>query len=126
MTRQPATRLLLVEDNPGDARLLREMLSEPGTHRTSVTHVQQMSEAGVYLADNAVDIVVLDLGLSDAQGLDAVRQAHRMAPRVPLVVLTGMDDESLAAQALKEGAQDFLIKGEIVNRGRLPAIRYAV
>ena len=72
-----------------------------------------MSDAEKHLAEHAVDIILLDLGLPDAQGLEAVRRAHAAAPRVPLVVLTGLDDESLAAQALQEGAQDYLIKGQI-------------
>ena len=72
-----------------------------------------MGEAEKYLAEHAVDIILLDLGLPDAQGLDAVRRAHAAAPRIPLVVLTGLDDETLAAQALQEGAQDYLIKGQI-------------
>ena len=75
---------------------------------------------------HAVDIILLDLGLPDAQGLEAVRRAHAAAPRVPLVVLTGLDDESLAAQALQEGAQDYLIKGQIETRGLLRALRYAI
>ena len=74
---------------------------------------------------NAVDIILLDLGLPDAQGLGAIRRAHAAAPRVPLVVLTGLDDKSLAEQALQEGAQDYLIKGQIEARGLLRALRYA-
>ena len=69
---------------------------------------------------------MLDLGLPDAQGLGAVKQIHAAAPRIPLVVLTGLDDESLAAQALQEGAQDYLIKGQIETRGLLRALRYAI
>ena len=69
---------------------------------------------------------MLDLGLPDAHGLAAVRRAHTVAPRVPLVVLTGMDDEVLASQALQEGAQDYLIKGQIDARGLLRSLRYAV
>ena len=118
--------LLLVEDNPGDARLLREMFNEQGSHDTELTHVETMSDAEKHLAEHAVDIILLDLGLPDAQGLEAVRRAHAAAPRVPLVVLTGLDDESLAAQALQEGAQDYLIKGQIETRGLLRALRYAV
>ena len=72
------------------------------------------------------DVILLDLGLPDAQGLGAVRRAHAAAPRIPLVVLTGMDDDSLAAQALQEGAQDYLVKGQIETRGLLRALRYAV
>ena len=102
------------------------MFNEQGSHDTELTHVECMSEAEKHLAEHAVDIILLDLGLPDAQGLAAVRRAHAVAPRVPLVVLTGLDDEALAAQALQEGAQDYLIKGQIEPRGLLRALRYAV
>jgi diguanylate cyclase (GGDEF)-like protein/PAS domain S-box-containing protein len=125
--------VLLVEDNPGDARLLREMLNDEGSHETVLSLVASMSEAEAYLAVHSVDIILLDLGLPDAQGLAAVRRTHSAAPKVPLVVLTGMDDERLAARALQEGAQDYLIKGQIVptssqteTRGLLRAMRYAI
>src|SRR5229473_3596829 len=126
MSKKAIKILLLVEDNHGDARLLREMFNEQGSHDIELTHVERMSEAEKYLAERAVDIIVLDLGLPDAQGLGAVRRAHAAAPRVPLVVLAGLDDESMAAQALREGAQDYLIKGQIEARGLLRALRYAI
>jgi diguanylate cyclase (GGDEF)-like protein/PAS domain S-box-containing protein len=126
MTAKSMKILLLVEDNPGDARLLREMLIENGSNQTELTHVEYMREAEKYLAEHVVDIILLDLGLPDANGLQAIRRAHAAAPRVPLVVLTGLDDESLAAQALKEGAQDYLIKGKIETRGLLRSLRYAI
>ena len=88
--------------------------------------VGNMSEAEKCLAEHPVDIILLDLGLPDSQGLDAVRRAHAAAPRVPLVVLTGLDDESLAGNALQVGAQDYLIKGQIETKGLLRALRYAV
>jgi diguanylate cyclase (GGDEF)-like protein/PAS domain S-box-containing protein len=120
-------RLLLVEDNPGDARLLREMISERGASAvTELTHVESLGAAERHLSEREVDIILLDLGLPDAQGMIAVRRAQAAAPRVALVVLTGLDDESLAAQALQEGAQDYLIKGQIEARGLLRALRYAV
>jgi diguanylate cyclase (GGDEF)-like protein/PAS domain S-box-containing protein len=119
-------RLLLVEDNAGDARLLREMFNEEGSPSTELAHVMSLTEAERYLAERAVDIILLDLGLPDAQGLSAVRRAQAAAPRIPLVVLTGLDDESVAAQALQEGAQDYLIKGQIETRGLLRALRYAI
>jgi diguanylate cyclase (GGDEF)-like protein/PAS domain S-box-containing protein len=125
LTKKAIKTLLVVEDHLGDARLLREMLREEGA-RTEVSHVCSMLEAEGYLAGNMVDIILLDLGLPDAQGLEAVQRAHAAAPRVPLVVLTGLDDESLAARALQEGAQDYLIKGEIDARGLVRALRYAV
>ena len=126
MSEKSMKMLLIVEDNAGDARLLREMFNDQGPHDTELTHVECMSDAERHLAERAVDIVLLDLGLPDAQGLEAVRRARAAAPRVPLVVLTGLDDESLAAQALQEGAQDYLIKGQIEARGLLRALRYAI
>ncbi len=126
MSAGAAQALLVVEDNRGDARLLREMFREHGAHRTRFTHVQCMREAEEHLAAHAVDVILLDLGLPDAQGLGAVRRAHAAAPTVPLVVLTALDDERLAARALKEGAQDYLIKGQIETRGLMQSLRYAV
>jgi two-component system cell cycle sensor histidine kinase/response regulator CckA len=118
--------LLVVEDNPGDARLLREMFAERDSGSTEVTHVERMSAAEKHLAEHPTDAILLDLGLPDAQGLEAVRRAHAAAPHVPLVVLTGLDDESLALQALQQGAQDYLIKGQIESRGLARALRYAI
>jgi diguanylate cyclase (GGDEF)-like protein/PAS domain S-box-containing protein len=122
--------VLLVEDNPGDARLLREMFNEQGPVDTQLTHVACMADAEKYLAAHPVDIVLLDLGLPDARGLETVRRARTAAPHVTLVVLTGLDDESLAAQSLQDGAQDYLVKGQNETygsaRGLLRALRYAV
>jgi diguanylate cyclase (GGDEF)-like protein/PAS domain S-box-containing protein len=128
VSRNAIKKLLLVEDDPGDARLLREMFSErdSGSQGTELTHVQSLRAAEEHLSEREVDIVLLDLGLPDAHGLTGVRRAQAVAPRVPLVVLTGLDDESLAAQALQEGAQDYLIKGQIEPRGLLRALRYAI
>ena len=133
MTSKSIRTVLLVEDNPGDARLLREMLDDEGSHETSLETVTCMGDAEAFLAEHTVDIILLDLGLPDAQGLAAVRRAHVVAPKVPLVVLTGMDDERLAVRALQEGAQDYLIKGQIVpsssqaeTRGLMRALRYAI
>jgi signal transduction histidine kinase len=118
--------VLLIEDNPGDARLVRETLSEQGSHSTALVHVGCMSEAEAYLAEHAVDIILLDPGLPDAQGLGAVRRAHIAAPGATLVVLTHLDDEALATQSMQEGAQDYLVKGEIERRALLRALRYAI
>src|ERR1700731_2371197 len=126
MSKKSIKILLLVEDNHGDARLLREMFNEQGSHETDLTHVACMGDAEQHLATSSVDIILLDLGLPDAQGLEAVRRARAAAPSIPLVVLTGLDDESLATQALQQGAQDYLIKGQIDTRGLLRALRYAV
>jgi diguanylate cyclase (GGDEF)-like protein/PAS domain S-box-containing protein len=126
MIKKPIKVLLLIEDNQGDARLLQEMLNEPSLNGTEVSHVTTMSDAESHLGRNVVDIIVLDLGLPDAHDVEAIRRAHAAAPHIPLVVLTGLDDESLAAQALQEGAQDYLLKGQIETRGLLRSLRYAI
>jgi len=118
--------VLLVEDNPGDTRLLREMLNEQNSFKTQLTHLECMGAAEKFLAENAVDIILLDLGLPDARGLEAIRRTRAAAPGIALVVLTGLDDESVAMQALQHGAQDYLIKGQIETRALLRALRYAI
>jgi signal transduction histidine kinase len=91
-----------------------------------LTHLMRMRDALVHLAKGGVDIVLLDMGLPDGHGLDTVRRARAVAPDVPLIVLTGLDDEALAAEAMKEGAQDYLIKGQIENRALPRALRHAI
>jgi diguanylate cyclase (GGDEF)-like protein/PAS domain S-box-containing protein len=118
--------LLMIEDSPGDARLIREMFNDQGSGATRFVHVGRMSEAEAYLADHPVDIILLDLGLPDAQGLEAVRRAHAAAAHVPLVILTRLDDHALAAAALQEGAQDYLVKGQLETRSLVRALGFAV
>src|SRR6202451_3569549 len=108
MSEKSIRMLLIVEDNPGDARLLGEMFKEQGAHNTELTLVERMSEAEQHLAKRAYDVVMLDLGLPDAQGLEAVRRAHAAAPRVPLVVLTWLGDELLGVQSLQSGRHVYL------------------
>jgi len=119
-------RLLLVEDDAGFARLLREMFKEQGSPETELTHVESIAEAEKELGGRAFDIILLDPGLPDSQGIESVQRAVAAAPRVPLVVLTGRDDESLALAALQAGALDYLIKGQIDTRGLMRFLRYAV
>jgi PAS domain S-box-containing protein len=120
-------RVLLIEDNPGDAGQLRAMLEDEGSHNAKLLLATTMKEAETRLAEQAVDLVLLDPGLPDTQGgLESIRRIRKAAPALPLVVLTGFDDDTMAAQALQEGAQDFLIKSKIDARGLLLALRYAV
>jgi len=119
-------RILLVEDNAGDARLLREMFAKESPNSFEMTHVSNMRDAVIHLAKGGVDIVLLDLGLPDTYGLESVQQAHAAAPGIPLIVLTGLDDEALAGEAMKAGAQDYLIKGQIENRALPRALRHAI
>jgi two-component system cell cycle response regulator len=120
------TKILLVEDNPGDARLLREPLTEVLESEFEVTQCETLKQAIESLKKNKPDVVLCDLGLPDAQGLEAVRCIHGEAPDVPLVVLTGLNDEASAVQSLKEGAQDYLVKGQIDGGLLWRALRYAM
>jgi diguanylate cyclase (GGDEF)-like protein/PAS domain S-box-containing protein len=126
MRKRSIKTLLLIEDNAGDARLIREMFKEQSSQTVELKHVESMKDAEEHLASASVDILVLDLGLRDVQGLDAVRRARAAAPGVPIVVLSGLDDESLAIQAVQEGAQDYLIKGQVESRELMRALRYAI
>jgi signal transduction histidine kinase/CheY-like chemotaxis protein len=106
-------RILLVEDNPGDARLLRETLLDSPGYRHTLAHVMTLGEGVARLRDGGVDLLLLDLSLPDAHGLDTVARAAAAAPQVPIVVLTGLDDETVAVESLKAGAQDYLTKGTL-------------
>jgi signal transduction histidine kinase len=119
-------QVLLVEDNAGDARLLREMFRKEKRGSFELIHVLRLAEALAVLANNEIDIVLLDLGLPDGHGLDTVQRVHAVAPDVPVIVLTGLDDEALAAGAMKAGAQDYLIKGQIENRALPRVLRHAI
>ena len=126
MSDTPAT-VLLIEDNPGDARLIRELLTEGGGVRFQLECVDRLSTGLGRLVEGGIDIVLLDLGLPDSQGLDTLHRVIAEVPEVPItVVLTGTDDEELAVQAVRAGAQDYLIKGQIENNLLVRAMRYAM
>ena len=118
--------ILLVEDNPGDVRLLREMFATERPDSYEITHMPRLGLALNHLAKGGVDIVLLDLGLPDGEGLDTVRRVRRLAPQVPLIVLTGRDDDASVAEAMLEGAQDYLVKGQIETRALPRALRHAI
>jgi two-component system, cell cycle response regulator len=122
----PITKILLVEDNPGDKRLVQEAFREIAELQSEIVHCDTLKQALESLAGGRPDVVLIDLGLPDAQGLEAVRRIHDAAPEVPLVVLTVLNDESLGMQALKEGAQDYLIKTHIDWRTIWRALCYAI
>src|SRR5262249_10877391 len=109
----------------GDARLLREFLVErqPGAE---LTRVRTLAEALELLARETPDIALLDLGLPDAMGLDAVQRVRAASPDLAIVVLTGLDDGDVAVRAVRSGAQDYLIKGEIDGNMLGRAMRYAL
>jgi signal transduction histidine kinase len=119
-------RILLVEDNPGDARLIRETLRDADSLDFELQHAERLAAALPLLAAHAADVVLLDLSLDDAHGLETVTRALAAAPGVPIVVLTGLDDETAAIQAVQAGAQDYLVKGQVEPGMLVRALRYAI
>jgi DNA-binding response OmpR family regulator len=124
----PETRIhiLLVEDNDGDARLVEEMLSENRRSIFDVVHVHYLSEALNELNKGGVDVALLDLSLPDSQGSATVTSVYVAAPGVPIVVMSGTDDESVTAKAVEEGAQDYLVKGHVDSEILAHSIRFAI
>jgi len=121
------TRVLLVEDNPGDARLICEALRDarPGVC-IEIAHVGLLTEALARLAAGPCDAVLLDLSLPDAHDLSALEELHERYPELPIVILTGLDDEERCAEALQRGAQDYLVKGSVDGDAIVRSIRYAI
>jgi diguanylate cyclase (GGDEF)-like protein len=122
-----AIRILLVEDNMGDARLLRETLrdaGEPGWFE--LTHVTRLEEGLVRMTTSRFDIVLLDLSLPDAHGLETLSRARAHCGGTPIVVMTGTNDETLAIKAVQEGAQDYLVKGIAESHTVVRSIRYGI
>ena len=118
-------RLLLIEDNPGDARLIREILRDSGTPVT-LENAETLKDGFTRLENDRFDAVLLDLSLPDSQGLETVLRLRQQAPEFPIVVLTGLNDEATALQAMREGAQDFLVKGSVDTALLIRSIRYAI
>jgi len=119
-------KVLLVEDNPGDARLIRVYLSEAGMEEFELVHVDRLLEGIKRVREGGFDVVLLDLSLPDASGVDTVTRMHAAAANCPIVVLTVTDDEAVAIRALRVGAQDYLTKGRIDSVLLNRAMRYAI
>jgi len=119
-------RVLLIEDNPDDALLIREALAEAGEAPLALEHLDRLSAGLERLAQGGIDLVLLDLSLPDSHGLDTLATVNARAPSVPVVVLTGRDDAELATQALRLGAQDYLVKGQTDSNLLERSLRYAV
>ncbi|MBI2950068.1 MAG: response regulator [Verrucomicrobia bacterium] len=122
----PPVKILLVEDNPGDAWLLRDLLNRAGARNFQVVHVETLKAALHQVTESEPDLILLDLSLPDAHGLETVTRVRFSAPDVPIVVLTGFNDESFALQAVREGSQDYLVKGQIDCNLLVRAMRYGI
>lgn len=119
-------KVLLIEDNPGDARLIREVLSDTENMKFELNWVDHL-KAGIELLNKDVfDVVLLDLSLPDSQGMETITEIREQAPIVPIVVLTGLDDEKVAINAVQCGAQDYLIKGQVDSSVIMRSMRYAI
>jgi len=118
-------RILLVEDNAIDARLLREMVRQAGAGRFHLEHAGLLAEGLDFLSQQQFDVVLLDLSLPDARGIETVTRVHAHAPKVPIVVLTSLDDEAIGVRAVRAGAQDYLIKGRVGGDLLVRSVRYA-
>ena len=125
MDRKPI-RILLIEDNAGDARLLQEMLNDTEGISFELAHVGRLSKGLEHLSDDGADVVLLDLSLPDSKGLDTFLKVDAHAPQVPIVVLSGLDDTEVAVQAVREGAQDYLVKGQTNCHLLSRAVPYAI
>jgi signal transduction histidine kinase len=117
--------VLLIEDNPGDADLVRLRLVE-GKSDVHVNCVSRLSDALACLEVDTPSLVLLDLNLPDSHGAETFRRIMLKAPNVPVVILSGQDDEALALKAVHQGVQDYLVKGEITSKQLERALRYAV
>ncbi len=122
----PVIKLLLVEDDAGDARLIRETVHETATTPVQLTHVGRLGDALTALGAEDFDVVLLDLSLPDGRGLKTVDRVRDTAPHVPVMVLTDTDDEALALMSLQLGVQDYLVKGHFDRNLLGRAIRYAI
>ena len=117
--------VLLLEDNPGDARLIRELLANTND-KFELQCVDLLSKGLDCLASQTIDAMLLDLGLPDSQGLNTIESVRAKKASLPIIVLTALNDESVAIEAVRRGAQDYLIKGSITGSMLSRIIRYAI
>lgn len=125
MKKQDIT-VLLIEDNPGDARLIKEMIADSGDDSIDLIWADSLSAGLKRLQSKGIDLILLDLGLPDCQGRETYAKVHHGAPDVPIVLLTGNEDETLAMETAEDGAQDYLVKGQADNNVLVRSIRHAL
>jgi DNA-binding response OmpR family regulator len=119
-------KVLLIEDNSADARFIIEMFKEISKPKYELKNVTNLQDGLKYLDKHPVDILLLDLSLPDSSGLETFEKAHKHDPELPIVILSGLDDEEIAVKAVREGAQDYLMKGDVTSRILSRAINYAI
>jgi len=126
MMKTEEIRVLLIEDSIGDIQLMREMMRNVRDVRFRLTTTDRLKKGIKILQEGGIDIILLDLGLPDCQGLDTLRTLYAQMPEVPVVVLTGLEAEWMGLQAIQTGAQDYLLKGKVTAKALARCIRFAL
>ncbi|MGD1866946.1 MAG: diguanylate cyclase [Phormidesmis sp.] len=121
---KPGIDALLIEDNPSDALLFEALISSSEFSQLKLHHTERFNDALTALQENTFDVILLDLCLPDGRGIDLVKQLKERIPQIPIVVMTGIQDESMAVAALQEGAQDYLVKSDTFSPQRLEKLGY--
>ncbi|MBI5681175.1 MAG: PAS domain S-box protein [Methanobacterium sp.] len=124
--RENITNVLIIEDNPGDVIIIREMLKDAVGIHFNLLNVGNLSDGLKILVKEDIDILLLDLNLPDSHGIDTFIKMNQNAPNMPIIILTGLTDEELAINAVAEGAQDYLVKGQIESQLLAKSIKYAI
>ena len=119
-------KILLLEDNPGDARLIRELLRDIQGRSVAIINAESLAQSFDCLKERTFDVALVDLSLPDSHGLDTFRKLAESYPSLPLVLLTGLNDQEIAIQAVRHGAQDYLVKGEVDGQVLIRSIDYAI
>jgi len=121
-----AIHALLIEDNPGDARLVQEALANSRSARFHVELADRLASGLERLRNPGIDVVLLDLSLPDSQGVDTISRLHSQAPQVPIVALSGIEDARITQSAVRHGAEDYLVKGTFSSELLVRSIGYAI
>ncbi len=118
--------ILVIEDDSGDARLIKEMLSDVRGRNINLQMADRLSKSAEYLSERSFDIILLDLSLPDSRGLETFVAVYDRAQTVPIIILSGQDDETVAIKAVQAGAQDYLVKGQVDGVLLVRSINYAI
>jgi DNA-binding response OmpR family regulator len=119
-------KILLIEDNPGDTVIIREMLKDIIGINFKLLYVTGLEDGFKILSEEQINIILLDLNLHDCFGIDTFYKMNKKAPNIPIIILTGLSDEELAIEAVGKGAQDYLVKGQIESQLLDKSIKYAI
>lgn len=119
-------QILIVEDNPIEIKLLIQMLTGQETVRFNITHAFNLQDALAFLQTEHFEVILLDLGLPDSWGMDTLIEVRRRYPQAPIIILTSLNNDEFALQAVHQGAQDYLVKGQIDQNVLIRSIRYAL